>query len=138
MGGMEESIMVRFTVSGHRVELTADDVRHRLSGTRPERIYEYSIRVGICVYPVKQAFEVATGIPRSEFTTQTARRHLAALGFVIAPDRSRGRLSSSHESSVRANTGNVTEASRQSAISGDWHTEANVQAMVVAYLEREG
>jgi hypothetical protein len=79
--------MIRFTVSGQRVELRADDVRHRLRDTRPEPVQQYSVQVGSRVYPVKQAFEAATGIPRSAFTTQAARRHLAALGFEVAPDR---------------------------------------------------
>jgi serine/threonine protein kinase len=65
-------------------------VRYRLLDVQPEVIQSYGVRIGSGLYPVKQAFHSATGIPRTEFTTQTARRHLAALGFEIT------RQSSSH------------------------------------------
>ena len=125
--------MIRFTVSGHQVELTADDVRHRLRDISPEHVQQYSVQVGSRVYPVKQAFEAATGISRSAFTTQAARRHLAALGFEVRPDRAGRRPQSS-----RVQRPGTVSTAGQSASIGDWHTEAKVQAMVVAHLLREG
>jgi serine/threonine protein kinase len=74
---------MRFTLNGKQYELTANEVRYRLRDVQPEVIQAYGVRVGSRLYPVKQAFQTATGIPRAEFTTQIARRHLAALGFEI-------------------------------------------------------
>ena len=54
-----------------------------MSGLAPERVRHHAVRIDVTWYPVKQAFEVATGIPRREFTSHTARRHLAALGFEV-------------------------------------------------------
>ena len=130
--------MIRFTVSGHQVELTADDVRHGLRDIRPELVQEYGVQVGPRVYPVKQAFEAATGIPRSVFTTQAARRHLVALGFEVAPDRSAGRPQRAAGLLTPPDPWAVAGTAEQSGSVGDWHTEAKVQAMVVAYLVREG
>ena len=130
--------MIRFTVSGHRIELTADDVWHRLRDTRPEPPHQYSVQVGSRVYPVKQAFEAATGIPRSAFTTQAARRHLAALGFEVTPDRTGGRPAVITRPADSAQQRTQAGTAGQSASTGDWHTEAKVQAMVVAHLVREG
>jgi hypothetical protein len=123
--------MIQVTVSGHRVELTADDVRHRLRDTRPEPVQQYSVQVGSRVYPVKQAFEAAIGIPRSAFTSQAARRHLTALGFEVVPGRVGGRPQSSPSLLTQPNVRGAAGTAGQSASAGDWHTEAKVQAMVV-------
>ena len=130
--------MIRFTVSGHRVELTADDVRRRLRDVQPEPVQQYSVQVGARVYPVKQVFEAAAGIPRSAFTTQAARRHLAALGFDVAPDRASKRPQPSPGLLTKPSARAAAGTAGQSASSGDWHTEAKVQAMVVAHLVHEG
>jgi hypothetical protein len=116
--------MIRFTVSGHRVELTADDVRHRLRDTRPEPVQQYSVQVGSRVYPVKQAFEAATGIPRPTFTTQAARRHLATLGFEVAPDCAGRQPRSSPGMLTQPSVRGTAGTAGQSASIGDWHTEA--------------
>jgi homoserine kinase len=67
-------------VNGQQLELTADDVWRKLRDVRPEPLHQYAIRIDSTLYPIKQAFEVVTGIPRRRFTTQAARRVLAALG----------------------------------------------------------
>jgi hypothetical protein len=72
---------MRFTLNGEQLELSLEDVHRRLRDISPEPLRQYGVKVGSGFYPVKQAFEVATGVPRSRFTTQVARRHLAALGF---------------------------------------------------------
>jgi Holliday junction resolvase-like predicted endonuclease len=95
-------------------------------------------RWGSHVYPVKQAFEVATGIPRSAFTTRVARRHLAALGFEVVPDHTGGRPAVIPLPADPAQRPGAAGTAGQSASTGDWHTEAKVQAMVVAHLVREG
>jgi hypothetical protein len=66
--------------------LDTDETVRRLQGVRPEAVREHAVRVGGVVYPVKQAFEVASGVPRAAYTSQTARRHLEALGFEVVGD----------------------------------------------------
>jgi hypothetical protein len=74
---------VRFTLNGQQFELTAEDVQDRVRDITPEPVQEYGVQIGLMRYPVKQAFEAATGVSRRKFTTQVARRKLAALGFEI-------------------------------------------------------
>lgn len=124
--------MVRFTLNGQSLELTADQVRHRLDGVRPENVQQYGVRVGPLVYPVKQAFAAATGLTRSKFTTQVARRHLSAVGLEIVSSASRQPVASPTPSDP------VRPDADAPPISTEWHTEAQVQAMVVAHLAGEG
>jgi serine/threonine protein kinase len=72
---------MRFILHGTPFELTADDVRERLRNVEPEPVRQLGVRIDGTLYPVKQAFAVATGVPRSQFISQTAKRHLASLGF---------------------------------------------------------
>jgi hypothetical protein len=130
--------MIRFTVAGHRVEMTADEVRHQLRGITPEPVHHYSVQVGSQVYPVKQALEAAIGIPRSAFTTQAARRHLTALGFEVTTSHASDQPPPSPGLRTQHNIEGTDGATGGSASTGDWHTEAKVQAMVVKYLVREG
>ena len=81
---------MRFTLYGQKFELTAEDVQDRLRDVSPESVHEYGVQIGSVRYPVKQAFEAATGIPRRRFTSQVARRQLAALDFqIVAEDQRR-------------------------------------------------
>lgn len=66
--------------------LEVNTVTSRMNDVPPEPVREHAVRVGGVVYPVKQVFELASGVPRSQFTSQTALRHLRALGFPIATD----------------------------------------------------
>ncbi len=74
---------MRFRLNGNTVELTADGVRSRLRDVEPEPVRQLGVRIDGRVFPVKQAFEAATGVNRREFISHTARRHLAALGFEL-------------------------------------------------------
>jgi hypothetical protein len=126
---------VRFTVNGRQLELTAEDVRRKLRDVRPEPLHQYAIQIGLAIYPVKQAFEVATGVPRRGFTTQVARRVFAALGFELIVDSGQPRA----EEILQADVSDVvSSAAATPARDGDWHTEARVQAMLIKYLDREG
>lgn len=71
---------IRFTLNGHRHELTRQDVDSRLADVAPDAIRKHAVKVNGTWFPIIQAFELATGIPRSEFMSNTARRHLTALG----------------------------------------------------------
>lgn len=73
-----------FVLNGQTLSLTPQQVEMRLSGLSPEAIQTHGVEVAGMVFPVKQAFAVATGVPRTEFTSQTARRLLARLGFTIS------------------------------------------------------
>ena len=129
---------MRFTLNGQQLELTAEDVQDRLRDVSPESVQQYGVKIGSMLFPVKQAFEGATGVPRRSFTTQVARRHLAALGFEVVVTGQR-RPAATTQKSNRSSSGQpkpmVTEPPVRDS---DWHTEARVQAMVVAHLKREG
>ena len=75
---------IQFRLNGQRYELAREDVEIRLTDVAPDAIRKHAVRINDTWYPAIQAFEVATGIPRSEFISHTARRHLAALGFEVA------------------------------------------------------
>lgn len=75
--------LASFTLNGSRYELSSDVVEARLAGVPPDPIREHAVQVNGVWYPVKQAFEVAVGVPRSEFISHTARRHLWTLGFPL-------------------------------------------------------
>lgn len=70
-----------FILNGQSVTLTAQQVELRLNGVRPEAVQTHGVLVAGVTFPVKQAFAAATGLPRTEFTSHTARRLLDRLGF---------------------------------------------------------
>lgn len=84
-------------------------------------------------YPVKQAFEVAVGVPRSEFISHTARRHLATLGFPL-----QGKIESRDEAAAATATAKPDLTIVRDFGGAEWHTEANVQASVVTALTARG
>jgi hypothetical protein len=75
---------------------------------------------------------VATGIPRSEFISHTAHRHLAALGYEVAGDVEPHTSPPIDRASTASAAGrSLDEASAAPAPMGEeWHTEANVQAFL--------
>ena len=127
---------MRFTLNGQPFELTAADVQDRLRNVSPEPVHEYGVQIDLVRYPVKQAFEAATGVPRRRFTTQVARRQLTALNFEIVAGRRSAAVCPEGNAARRVEP--ATLGAEPSASGGDWHTETRVQAMVVAYLVRDG
>lgn len=118
--------MICFLLNGVKYELHRHVVEDRLARHSPEPIQQYAVNVNGTWFPVKQALEVAIGVPRTQFISQTARRHLAKLGFEI---------SGGNQMPVKAEAA----LSRAPApTEGDWHTEANTQATLVAWLVAEG
>ncbi|HEX5403728.1 MAG TPA: hypothetical protein VFX16_15660 [Pseudonocardiaceae bacterium] len=114
---MEE---VQFILNGRKYVLTRAVVEARLAGIAPEPIREHAVLVNGVRFPVKQAFEVATGVSRPDFISHTARRHFMSLGFDVGAHI------------VPAQQSSTKDASE------DWHTEANVQAIVVTALTGAG
>lgn len=128
---------IRFTLNGRGYELTRDEVVDRLADVWPDAVRKHAVRIGESWYPVIQAFEVATGIPRSEFMSNTARRHLAALGFEVSGDV-KPRASSPVARSAPATGESPSASARPATGSDEWHTEANVQAALVTAIAAEG
>jgi hypothetical protein len=126
---------VRFTVNGRQLELTAEDVRRQMGDLRPESLHQYAVQIGSVLYPVKQAFEVVTGVQRRGFTTQVARRVFAALGFEVVACSGRLRAEEMPQADV---SDGVSPATAALPREGDWHTEARVQALLIEHLHREG
>jgi hypothetical protein len=76
---------ITFTLNGRRYDLSREAVATRAARRRArDAIRKHAVRVNNTWFPVIQAFESATGIPRSDFISHTARRHLAALGYEVA------------------------------------------------------
>ncbi len=122
-------------MNGQRHELTREDVEARLVEVAPDAIRKHAVRVNDTWFPAVQAFEVATGIPRSEFISHTARRHLAALGFEVAGDVETTHDAVARRRRCRAGASCAAGGNRRPAPvelgEGEWHTEANVQAALV-------
>ena len=75
---------IESTVKGRRVRFTDDDVRSELRNVRPEAARIYVVDVDGVVFPVKQAFAIVTGLSRSDFITDHARRAFERLGFRVS------------------------------------------------------
>jgi Holliday junction resolvase-like predicted endonuclease len=89
-------------------------------------------------FPVIQAFEVATGIPRSEFMSNTARRHLAALGYEVAGEvEPRAGLPAARAAFTPAGVPS-RDLEERAELSEERHTEASVQASLVTALAAGG
>jgi Holliday junction resolvase-like predicted endonuclease len=134
--------LVRFILNGERFELSADDVRNQLRNVEPEPAQQLGVRVNGRLYPVKQAFELATQVRRSSFTSHVAQRHLAALGFELVDERDSAAVTRQRD--LRADRGGpassqaVRSRMPRRASPGEWHTEARVQSAVISFLVRNG
>lgn len=127
---------MRFVLNGQTLELDAVQVETALSGVAPEPLREFGVRVNGVVYPVKQALAAALGVPRTDFQSQTARRHLSSLGFEVI-GRPTGR--------TEAEPGTARGRSRATPVAepamGDphgWPWEGYVQSLFAAYLHTHG
>ncbi|HVE46426.1 MAG TPA: hypothetical protein VNA57_06730 [Acidimicrobiales bacterium] len=73
--------MATFTVAGRSVTLTVDDVATALRSVAPEPIQKHGVEVEGRLYPVIQALEAASGVPRAETRSKTATMVFTALGM---------------------------------------------------------
>ncbi|MBO0609889.1 hypothetical protein [Myceligenerans salitolerans] len=67
-------------------ELTPDMVRASLDGHVPGPISEYWVQIDGMRWPVKEVISIATGVARTRFNSQAARRWLPQLGFTVGSD----------------------------------------------------
>jgi hypothetical protein len=135
--GMEVASVqtVQFTVSGRRFELSRRLVEDRLGGVAPEPVVKHAVKINDVWYPVIQAFELALGIPRKQFITDTARRHFAALGFEMRGERK----PHPPRHLPRRGGGTGAEPGRVDGHgTGEWFGKANVESVVVAALGAAG
>ncbi|WP_233194058.1 hypothetical protein [Cryobacterium sp. M25] len=123
-----EDRAIGFTLNGIQHELARATVSARLTEAAPEVILKHAVRVNATWFPVMQAFETATGIPRADFKSRAARRHLATLGYEI-----RGEISP-----PASEPAEVSATSPSPLVDESWHTEANVQSAIVTWLAGRG
>lgn len=71
----------RFKVAGREFTLDKEDVQSKLATIKPQPIDLVYVKVGKKSFPVKQALAEATGLIKSQFTTQDAVRVLGRIGF---------------------------------------------------------
>lgn len=129
---------IEFTLNGSRRVLTRDQVDSRLAGVAPEPIRKHAVHINGTWYPVRQAFGRATGLPGEDFTSQTARRHLAALGYQVHGQiEHRTDPTAPHDEDEQFDQDGESLAPRRT-LDEAWHTEANVQAAVVTWLAGAG
>ena len=74
---------IRFRLNKEEYELSAEQVRERLAGVKPERLQAHAVVVDGVAFPIKQAFAAATGLDRLDFNTVHARNILRRLGFKV-------------------------------------------------------
>src|SRR5690606_9265545 len=74
---------VRFTHRGRNYRLDPQTVQRLLRGVEPEATRLWWVEVNGVRYPVNQAFEVASGIHRSTYSTDLPQRTLRRLGFPV-------------------------------------------------------
>jgi hypothetical protein len=132
-----EDDQVNFTLNGRRMSLSAAQVRERLQDA-PEPVRQHGVRVDGIVYPVKQAFELATGVPRSEFTSHIARRHLAALGFDVVGEIEHRDNPPAPPPPISVGITPTVVPVADRGVDEEWHSEARVQAALVRSLVQDG
>jgi hypothetical protein len=73
--------MPEFTVAGRRITLTTEDVVAALRDVTPEPIQKHAVEVEGHLYPVVQALEASSGVPRADTRSKTARMVFTGLGM---------------------------------------------------------
>jgi len=121
---------LQFLLNGVTQHLDPDTVIDRVRGALPEPIRSHGVRIGGITYPVKQAFELASNIPRAEFTSHTAIRHLRTLGFDVV-------------SAAGWPDGNTAPLARAAPVAAAhpghrWPWEGSVQDVFVDLLQEHG
>lgn len=77
---------IRFVLHGHRYELAREDVEQKLADVAPDAIRKHAVRVKGIWFPVIQAFEVATGIPRTRTEGPRVRVPSRSISLVVSSE----------------------------------------------------
>ena len=115
-----------FAFRGRRFRATKGEVERALKGVTPETLRKHSVRIGGRHYPVKQAFSVAFGVDRVDFTTPKARRVFQRLGFEVShwkddtPDTSRAELDEPRVKEPRRKRGAAGDVARAREPGRSW------------------
>jgi hypothetical protein len=117
---------MRFVLNGVAMDLDAATVSARLQEAQPEPVREHGVRIGGTVYPVMQAFELAARLPRTQFTSHIALRHLRNLGFETV------------SRSSPAVTQPAQRVAPNSEVADGWPWEGSVQATFGRMLYQHG
>lgn len=123
-----------FVLNGESLSLVPTQVEDALVDVVPETLRQHGVRVRGVVYPAKQVFALATGIPRTDFQSQTARRLLARLGFQVVGGAS-SRTPPGHL--VVDRSSRATHQAPEHDPRG-WPWEGQVQSLFAAYLGSNG
>ena len=75
---------IEVIIAGKRVCLRDEDVRSRLHGVDPGPLRVHVVDVDGVIFPVKEAFALATGLDPLDFNTNQARGSLKRLGFMVS------------------------------------------------------
>lgn len=129
---------IEFTLNGSHIVLTRDQVDSRLAEVVPGPILTHCVRVNNTWYPVRQAFGLATGLSGLDFTSHTARRHLAALGYELHGEIDHRSDPLRVVVAARPSADDPSSAGEGRPVGESWHTEANVQGAVVTWLASQG
>lgn len=124
---MRNPVGMKFTIDGRQFDLNGTSVETAMRGLRPDLIQQHAAVVNGVEYPVKQVLSVVTGIPRTDFTSQTAQRVLSRLGVPLLA----GGALRAPVSPAPASTATVPG-------SGDWAWEGTVQSMFATFLRDHG
>jgi hypothetical protein len=81
---MEE---VEFTVKGEHFRLSQEAVLAAVRSVKPAALQKHGVEIAGVLFPVKQAFALATGIDLLDFNTNQARDVLKRLGFRVVRAR---------------------------------------------------
>lgn len=74
---------MRFVINGEALTLTVTEVVDSMDHADPEPVRAHGVIIGGREFPVKQAFEIATGKDRAIFTSHRAIDVFRRLGFEL-------------------------------------------------------
>jgi len=75
--------MVEFKLNGRQMSLSDTEVDARLSSADPEPVRQHAVEVNGRLFPMKQAFALATGLDHLDLTTNQARTQFKRLGYRV-------------------------------------------------------
>jgi hypothetical protein len=75
--------MIEFKLNGRQMSLSDAEVNACISGHDPEPVRQHAVEINGQLFPMKQAFALATGLDRLDFTTNQARTQLKRLGYRV-------------------------------------------------------